>query len=78
MVMWDIKLDLFVTVIRPVSSSVLPLLVKIPETAPACHICIYLPTAGLEDQFIEALAELDTAIADICESIGDDIRIFMR
>ena len=39
---------------------------------------VYLPTAGLEDQFIEALAELDTAIADICESIGDDIPIFMR
>ena len=43
MVMWDTKLDRFVTVLRPVSPSVLPLLVKIPESAPACHICMYLP-----------------------------------
>ena len=72
MAMWDKELDQFVTVLSPVSPSVLSLLVKLPETVPACHICVYLPTAGLEDQFIEALAELDTVIADISEKfVGD-------
>ena len=78
MVMWDIKLDQVIIVIKPVSPSILPLLVKIPGAAPACHIGVYLPTAGLEEQFIDALSELDIAITDIAERLGDDLPIFIR
>ena len=78
MAMWDSKLDQFVTILKPQSSSVLPLLVKIPGITPACHIGVYMPTAGLEDQFIEALSELDTTIRDILDKYGDDIPIFIR
>ena len=38
MAMWDTKLDKHVTVLKSPSSSVLPLLLKIPGVAPACHI----------------------------------------
>ena len=78
MAMWESKLDQHVTVMKSPSSSVLPLLVKIPGTAPACHIGIYLPTAGLEEQFIESLSDLDTVIMDIYDKLGEDIPIFIR
>ena len=77
MAMWDNNLDQLVTVLKTVSPSVLPLLVKIPDSAPTCHIVVYLPTAGLEEQFIEALSVLDTAIIDISEQF-DDIHLFIR
>ena len=55
MAMWDSKLDQHVTVLKTPSSAVLPILVKVPGICTACHIGVYMPTAGLEEQFVEAL-----------------------
>ena len=78
MAMWDTKIDQHVTVLKTNSPSVLALLVKLPGHVPACHIGVYMPTAGLEDQFLEALSELDTVITDLLDRFGDDTPIFVR
>jgi hypothetical protein len=76
--MWETKLDQYVTVLPTNSSAVLPLLVKIPGLVQACHIGVYLPTAGLEEQFVDALSELDTTITSVLEKFGEDTIIFVR
>ena len=78
MAMWDTSLDPHITVLPTSSPAVLPLLVKLPGLAVACHIGIYLPTAGLEDQFCAALSELDTTITSVLERFGQHTVVFVR
>ena len=49
MIMWHLSIDQYVTPLDPPSSSVLPILISLPGAQKACHICVYFPTAGLED-----------------------------
>ena len=78
MAMWKSSIDQYVTVLETSSSSVLPILLKLPSTDPSCHIGIYLPTAGKEDQFISALSDLDSTVALVKEQYGDRTNIFVR
>ena len=78
MAMWSLHIDQHITVLPTSSPSVLPLMIKLPGLAPACHIGVYLPTAGLEEQFMEALSELDIAITSVLERFGTDTIIFIR
>ena len=78
MAMWDSKLDQHVTVLKTPSSAVLPILVKVPGLCTACHIGVYMPTAGLEEQFVEALSILDSVICEVYDNFGEDIPIFVR
>ena len=76
--MWKSSVSPYVTVLDAPSSSILPLLLKIPGYEHSCHIGIYMPTAGLEDQFMGALSDLDSLIISIKEKYNIGNRIFIR
>ena len=78
MAMWDTNLDQYVTVLKTTSPAVLPLLVKIPGLLETCHIGVYMPTAGLDEQFVEALSILDTILCDVQDTLDEDLTIFIR
>ena len=63
--MWHKSLDPFVTPIVSPSSSILPLLLNRPGFLKSCHIGIYMPTSGLDDQFVDALSDLETILQTI-------------
>ena len=76
--MWHSSIDKFVTVSDPPSSSVLPLIIRLPEAEPSCHIGVYMPTAGLEDQFIVSLSHLESSLLHVKEIVGEDTAFFVR
>ena len=78
MIMWHLSIDQYVTPLDPPSSSVLPILISLPGARKACHICVYFPTAGLEDQFIAAVSELDSTLSSIKEQFGEDTFLFIK
>ena len=68
--LWTSSLDPYVTVIPTLSSSVLAIALAIPNLVISCHICIYLPTAGQENEFFAALSCLDNCLTDLDEAYG--------
>ena len=77
MVMWLREYDQFIT-LPPVSSpSLLPFIFHPPGMQLSIHVAIYLPTAGREEEYIEALAELDACINELREKYPD-APIFLR
>ena len=78
MVLWPARLDPFITVLPTSSSCILPVKVKMPGCIESYHFCIYFPTAGKDDAFLDALAMLSIQIEDLQEQHGDDCPIFIR
>ena len=77
MVMWLREYDQFIT-LPPVSSpSLLPFIFHPPGMQLSIHVAIYLPTAGREEEYVEALAELDACINELHEKYPD-APIFLR
>ena len=76
--MWKSSLDPYVTVLEAPSSSILPLLLKLPGYKSSCHIGTYLPTAGQDEQFISALSDLDSTLLSVHEKYGLSTKIFIR
>ena len=71
MAMWKREYDPFITV-HPVSSpSLLPLIFSPPWLTPSVHIAVYLPTAGRNTEFIEALAEVKSCIIELHNKYPD-------
>ena len=63
MVLWRRQLDPYVTVYPNIpSTSFLPIIFQPPDHTTTIHICIYLPTSGLEDEFLLALSELSSTL----------------
>ena len=71
MIMWRQEHDPFVKVLPFSSTSFLPILFCPPELPPTIHIAVYLPTAGRESEFIEALSGLDACISELYEKYPD-------
>ena len=65
MLLWEISLDPYITILPSTTSSILPMLFKPPNHTMSCHIVIYLPTSGQESEFVAAMASLDSCICDI-------------
>lgn len=77
MILWKQKFDPFIDV-HPVSTtSFLPIIFNPPNNPASAHICIYLPTAGKEAQFMDELSSLSSVIDDI-HLIHPDAPIFLR
>ena len=74
---WKLSIDPFITVIPTSSPSVLAIAMTIPGHPIACHIGIYLPTSGQENEFLSALSCLDSCLSDIVSTYDDPI-IFIR
>ena len=63
MVLWKRHLDPYVKVYPNLStSSFLPIIFQPPDHTTTIHICIYLPTSGLEDDFLLSLSELSSTL----------------
>ena len=63
--MWKISLDPFITIIPVDTPAILPILIQIPNFQPSIHICVYLPTAGKESEFLIDLSKLDVLLDDL-------------
>lgn len=77
LVLWKKNLDKFVSVIETNTSRILPIIIDIPGYVISAHICIYLPQANLETQFVDHLSKLEETIEEI-EDKFSDIPIFIR
>ena len=64
---WKSCLDPYISVLNTKSSRILPILLEIPNSQPTIHINIYLPTTGLDKQYIDELANLQNTIEDVSE-----------
>ena len=76
-VMWKRSLDKFITVYPVNSPSFLPVVYSPPGTHVTVHIALYLPTSGKEEEFIEAVSELDDVIEELTKKY-DDCLVFLR
>ena len=77
MVLWKNSLDPFITVMPTSTPSVSVIVFKSPSSPICCHITIYLPTSGQENEFVSALSDLDSCIDQIKSSYLDPY-IFIR
>ena len=55
MVLWPPSLDPFITVMPSTTSSILLVKAVMPGCVASYHFCIYFPTAGKDDAFVEVL-----------------------
>ena len=77
MIMWRTDMDPYVS-IHPVSTtSFLPLIYSPPGSPITIHIALYLPTSGLESQFIEQITELRNIIDELLLTYPSSI-LFLR
>ena len=67
LVFWKRNLDPFVTIFDVTSSRILVFLLNVPGYPMTVHISIYLPTSGLENEFVEELSNLEVAIEELTE-----------
>ena len=75
--MWRKELDPYIAVHATTTPSVLPIIFQPPGMARSVHITIYLPTSGLESEFIDALAELSNMVDDLEEKFPEAL-FFIR
>ena len=52
LLLWSSELDPYITILPTPTSAILPCRVSLPGLIISYHICIYLPTAGKDDQFV--------------------------
>ena len=74
--LWDSKYDPFIKVLTAPSSSILPIILTIPRYV-TC-IGIYMPSAGLKSEFLEALSSLSSIIESVVEEFGSNLPVFIR
>ena len=77
MVLWKKKHDPYVKVSPASSSAFLPILFHPPGSALSIHIGVYLPTMGLENQFMEELAKLSVVVEELSDANPNAV-IFLR
>ena len=65
MILWQQKLDPYVTVFPVPSAAFLPIIFHPPELTPSIHVSVYLPTLGKELHFLEELSKLSIAMDDL-------------
>ena len=76
--MWHSDIHKYVTPLEMSCSSVLPIIVSLPGFKPSCHIGIYMPTAGQDDQFVVSLSAIESAIVLAKEKAGEDTALFIH
>ena len=77
MVIWKLEHDPYITVHNVSSPSFLPVVFHPPNYAPSIHVCIYLPTQGQEQSFIEDLANLQSTLETLQVSYPE-ASVFLR
>ena len=77
MILWKIALDKFVTVLPTETSSFLAVLFHPPGSPPSVQISLYLPTSGLESDFIEEISKLRMFLDDLLQT-HPDYNVYIR
>ena len=67
MTCWEASLDPYITILDTETSRVTPIILEMPGYQTSAHINVYLPTAGLEAEFVESLASLQATIDKISD-----------
>ena len=62
LVFWKKSLDQFITTVNVPSSRFLPIIFNHPDHPLTIHIAVYLPTAGLDDEFVQELSLMEATI----------------
>ena len=65
LMLWKNDLHPFIEPVTVKTSSFLPIILHPLGSSPSIHICIYLPTAGKDKQFVEELTALSSALHDL-------------
>ena len=68
MILWRKRHDPFVKPLETTSSHFNVVLFKPPMNTQSIHVCIYLPTAGLDQEFLEELSALENTIEELKEN----------
>ena len=68
MVMWKREHDPYVSVYTVQSTAFLPIIFHPPGSALSIHIAVYLPTMGLESQFLRELSQLSLIIDELSDT----------
>ena len=77
LILWKTNLDAYISV-HPVSTtSFLPIVLQPPGVQTSVHICLYLPTSGLETQFLEQLILLQLTIEELSDKYAECL-IYLR
>ena len=77
MALWKQSLDPFVSILEPVSSRILVLVLDMPGYQVSIHVTIYLSTSGRDPEFIEDLSLLENTIDELGERYPDAL-IYVR
>ena len=75
--MWRSDLDPYINIHPTNSSSVLALILDIPNLQTSIHVAIYLPTSGKESEFLNELSNLDTCLLELQDDFPSS-PIFIR
>ena len=77
LVLWKTHLDPYITILKPVSSRILALVLDQPGFQISVHITIYLSTAGHDPQYVQDLALLQETINEVKLKYPDSV-IYLR
>ena len=77
MALWKSSLNPFVTILPHTSPAVLPMILDIPGLQWSIHIGIYLPTRGLEHEWVIALAAL-TLVLEYAQETYPSLPIYIK
>ena len=77
MALWKKELDPYITVHQSPTPSILPLVFDHPAHHPSVHLTIYLPTAGRDAHFTDALAHLANIVHEL-KDLHPEAHFFIR
>ena len=70
MVMWHVSLSPHLKVLPTTFPSFVSVLLSPPGILPSLHTAVYLPTAGRDGEWLDALVELEQHVHDSIEKHG--------
>ena len=77
MVLWKEEHDAYISVHHVPTTAFLPVIYTFPGAPISVHIALYLPTSGLESQFIDQVTLLKATISEIMDKYQECL-IFLR
>ena len=77
MILWNHRLDPYVTVHPVNTSSFLPIIFSPPDSPVSIHVSVYLPTHGQDEKFVEELSALTVCLDELLD-LHPDAPVFLR
>ena len=77
MIFWEKSLDPYISVLKSPSSAMCGIVMEFPDIRTSAHFSIYLPTSGLDSEFLNEISNLQIFIEQTLE-LYPGIAIFIR